>query len=60
LCDKTRKPGKAPIDEALKNKLCRTACSEKPKNATHGSIRRLAKKFGVSKTAVITILPDVI
>ena len=58
LHDKTRKPGKAPIDEALKNRICQAACHEKPKNATHWSVRELAKKFGVSKTAVNTILRE--
>jgi transposase len=58
LRDKTRKPGKTPIDEALKNKICQTACHEKPKQATHWSVRELAKKFRVSKTSVNMILRE--
>jgi transposase len=33
--DKTRKPGKAPIPEVLKNKICETARAEKPADAIH-------------------------
>jgi transposase len=58
LRDKTRKPGKAPISNELKNKICETACHEKPKDATHWSVRELAKKYGISKTAVNTILRE--
>ena len=58
LRDKTRKPGKAPISEELKSKICETACHVKPKDATHWSIRALAKNFGISKTAVNTILSE--
>ena len=58
LRDKTRKPGKAPLSEVIKNKICETACHEKPKNATHWSVRELAKKFGVSKTRVNTLLRE--
>ena len=58
LRGKTRKPGTAPIAEALKNRICRTACHEKPKNAAHWSVRELAKKFGVSKTAVNMVLRE--
>lgn len=58
LCDKSRKPGKAPISMELKNRICETACHEKPKNATHWSVRELAKKHGVGKTAVNTLLRE--
>jgi hypothetical protein len=28
VADKTRKPGKAPVSEELKNKICTTACTK--------------------------------
>jgi transposase len=56
LCDKTRKPGKTPIPTAVKNKLAQFVCQEKPKNGTHWSTRELSKRFGISHTAVNTIL----
>jgi transposase len=58
VCDKTRKPGKAPIPEALKNKICETACAEKPADATHWSARSLAKRFGIGHDAVNRILRE--
>jgi transposase len=58
LKDKTRKPGKAPISEELKNEICRTACKEKPLNATHWSTRELGKKFGIAKSTVNIILRE--
>ncbi|GMO11396.1 MAG: hypothetical protein Ta2A_19770 [Treponemataceae bacterium] len=58
VSDKTRKPGKPPISEELKNKICKTACTEKPKDATHWSTRSLAKKFGIGHDAVHRILRE--
>jgi transposase len=58
VADKTRKPGKAPISEELKNKICTTARTEKPENATHWSARSLAKKFGIGHDAVNRILRE--
>jgi transposase len=58
LRDKTRKPGKAPLSEALKNSICETACHEKPENATHWSVRTLAEKYKVGKTTVNTLLRE--
>jgi hypothetical protein len=58
VCDKTRKPGKAPIPEALKNKICETAWAEKPADATHWSVRSLAKRFGIGHDAVNRILRE--
>jgi transposase/transcriptional regulator with XRE-family HTH domain len=58
LRDKTRKPGKAPISNEVKNKICEVACQQKPKDATHWSTRELAKKFGVSKATVNRILRE--
>jgi transposase len=58
LKDKSRKPGKAPISDEKKNEICKTACTGKPKDATHWSVRSLAKQTGVSKSAVNTILRE--
>lgn len=58
LGDKTRKPGKAPISDDIKNEVCRIACKEKPENATHWSTRGLAKRVGISHNAVNVILRE--
>jgi transposase len=58
LRDRTRPPGTAPISEKLKNEICEVVCKEKPENATHWSTRDLAKRFGISHTAVHAILSE--
>jgi transposase len=58
LSDKTRKPGKAPIPTALKNRIAQFVCQEKPKDGTHWSTRELSERFGISHTAVNTILKE--
>lgn len=58
LRDKTRKPGTEPIPEHVKNRLVQFVCQEKPKNETHWSTRELGKRFGISHTAVNTILNE--
>jgi transposase len=58
LKDKSRKPGKAPVSVETKNEICRIACNEKPKDATHWSVRSLAKRVGISKSAVNGILRE--
>ena len=58
LCDKTRKPGIEPISTEVKNNLVQFVCQEKPKNETHWSTRELGKRFGISHTAVNTILKE--
>jgi transposase len=58
LKDKSRKPGTAPIPEAVKEELIQFVCKQKPENATHWSTRDLSKKFGISHTAVNTILRE--
>ena len=44
LQDKTRKPGKEPISQDIKNEIYRLVCNEKPAGETHWSCRSLAKK----------------
>jgi transposase len=58
LKDKTRKPGKIPISEGKKKEVCKIACSEKPGNAAHWSVRSLAKRVGISKSSVNAILRE--
>jgi transposase len=58
LKDKTRKPGIPPVSEETKNEVTRIVCKEKPENATHWSVRSLAKRVGISKTSVNTILRE--
>jgi transposase len=58
LKDKTRKPGKAPVAEELKNKICDAACHEKPAGASRWTARSLAKRFGISHNKVAEILRE--
>ena len=58
LHDKTRKPGKEPINQDVKNEICRLVCNEKPKGETHWSCRTLAKRMGIGHTSVNLILQE--
>ena len=58
LKDKTRKPGTAPIPAEVQERLICFVCQEKPKDMTHWSTRELGKRFGISHTAVNTILRE--
>jgi transposase len=58
LRDKTRKPGKEPIGQEIKEELCRIVCKEKPKDETHWSIRTLAKRVGIGRTAANAVLRE--
>jgi transposase len=58
LHDKTRRPGKEPVSQGIKNEIYRLVCNEKPKDETHWSCRTLAKRVGISHTAVNTILQE--
>ena len=58
LRDKTRKPGKEPISQDIKNKIYYLVCNEKPKAETHWNCRALAKKVGVGRTSVSRILQE--
>jgi hypothetical protein len=40
----------APVSGETKNEICRIACNEKPEDATHWSVRNLAKQVGISLT----------
>jgi transposase len=56
LRDKTRKPGKEPISQDIKNEICRLVCNEKPPGETHWSCRSLAKRLGIGHASVNLIL----
>jgi transposase len=58
LQDKTRKPGKEPISQDIKDELCRLVCNEKPVGETHWSCRSLAKRLGIGHTSVNRILQE--
>jgi transposase len=58
LNDKTRKPGKEPASQEIKNEICRLACNEKPKDETHWSSRTLAKRVGISHTKTSQVLRE--
>lgn len=45
LCDKSRKPGKAPISMELKNRICETACHENRKTRRIGACASLRKSM---------------
>jgi transposase len=56
--DKTRKPGKEPVSQDIKDEICRLVCNEKPKGETHWSCRALAKRVGIGHTSVNRILQE--
>ena len=58
LHDKTRKPGKKPISQDIKNEIYRLVCNEKPPGETHWSCRRLAEKVGIGHASVNIILRE--
>jgi transposase len=58
LKDKTRKPGKDPIPQEVKDNLTKFVCQEKPADGTHWSTRDLSKRFGISHTTVNMILRE--
>ena len=52
LRDKTRPPGRKPLPQSVKLKVLKMTANEAPPNATHWSVRRMAKAVGISHTAV--------
>jgi transposase len=52
LRDKTRKPGRAPLDAKLVARVLELTCSEPPGAATHWTGRAMAKIMGISLRAV--------
>jgi transposase len=52
LRDKTRPPGTPPLPESVRQKVLAKTASETPPNATHWSVRTMAKATGISRTSV--------
>ena len=52
LCDKTRKPGKAPLAAATAARVVALTCTEPPHQATHWTGRAMAKDIGISLGSV--------
>ena len=58
LKDKTRKPGKAPLCEVIRARVVKMAATERPPQATHWSVRMLAKANGISPRSIERILAE--
>ena len=52
LRDKTRKPGKAPLGDAVAHRVVALTCGEPPGEATHWTGRMMAKAAGISLRSV--------
>jgi transposase len=50
--DKTRPPGRQPLPDEIKTKVLTKTATEMPPNATHWSVRSMAKEIGISHTSV--------
>jgi len=50
--DKTRPPGIAPLEQAIKLKVLAKTANEQPDKATHWSVRTMAKEIGISRSSV--------
>ncbi len=50
--DKTRPPGRQPLSDKIKTKVLTKTSTETPPNATHWSVRTMAKEIGISHTSV--------
>ena len=50
--DKTRPPGTPPLPDEIKAKVLAKTATETPPNATHWSVRSMAKAVGISHTSV--------
>ena len=58
LKDKTRKPGKKPIGQDIKDEICRLVCTERPSGETHWSCQKLAGHLGIGHSSVNRILKE--
>jgi transposase/transposase-like protein len=52
LRDQTRKPGKAPLGDAVTRRVVALTCGEPPGEATHWTGRKMAKAVGISLRSV--------
>ena len=55
LRDKSRPPGRAPLDPAIKTLVLTKTMRETPPDATHWSVRSMARAVGISHTSVQNI-----
>ena len=55
LRDKSRPPGRAPLDPAIKTLVLTKTMRETPPDATHWSVRSMARAVGISHTSVRNI-----
>ena len=56
LCrDKTRPPGKAPLGAAIVNRVLEMTATQTPPDATHWSVRTMAKAVGIAPSSVQAI-----
>jgi transposase len=58
LRDKTRPPGRKPLPQKVKLEVLKMTASITPPNATHWSVRTMAKVAGISHTSVQRIWPE--
>ena len=58
LKDKSKKPGKAPLSAKVKARVVEMVATGRPPNATHWSLRMLAKANGISVRSVQRILAE--
>src|SRR5437764_10166252 len=49
---RSKPPGRKPLSAAMKLKVVEKTVKERPANATHGSVRSMAKQMGISHTSV--------
>lgn len=52
LRDKTRKPGKAPLGKEIEQRIVTLTCAAPPHEATHWTVRAMARLTGVSVSSV--------
>ena len=50
--DKTRPPGTPPLSQAVRLKVIAKTANERPANATHWSVRAMAKETGIGHSSV--------
>jgi transposase len=56
--DKSKKPGKAPLPQAVRQRVIEMAATQRPEHATHWSVRMLAKANDISPRSVQRILGE--
>jgi transposase len=53
---RSKPPGRKPISAAIKLKVVEKTVKERPVNATHWSVRTMAKEMGISHTSVVHLV----